>query len=381
MKNILIISYEFPPIIGGAGVYAHDLAIGLMKNGHTVSLLTYQTPANTKFLADFSDTYNITCHTISGTPVIHFYLLYLRLANLVKQQHFDLFIFSDARAKKMGAMFSSSLKQIADRSVAVLHGGEQNSFFNHPSRLLKLSGIAGKMMRFLSQQQRIVVVSKSEYDLWEGSPLREKLQLITHGIDTDIFYRRQPAEITAIKAKLRLDPGKKIILSASRLVKQKGQESLIACLPDILLKSPDTLCIIAGDGNYLPALKEQVKQLGLERKVIFTGGISRNKLSEYFAICDVFVLPSQFQESFGLVYLEAAACGKTAVAGNRGGTSEAVADMETGYLIDPFSRTALTDKITMLLNDDKLRNKLSTAAYERALGSFSNTAMAARIVS
>jgi glycosyltransferase involved in cell wall biosynthesis len=381
MKNILIISYEFPPIIGGAGVYAHDLAIGLVKNGHQVSLLTYRTPANTKFLAEFSATYNIACHTIPGTPVIHFYQLYLRLVNLLKQQQFDLIIFSDARAKKMGALFSSSLQRIADRSVAVLHGGEQNSFFNQPSRLLKLSGIAGKMMRFLSQQQRIVVVSRSEYDLWENSPLREKLQLIRHGIDTEIFYKRLPAEISAIKAKLRIDPGKKIILSASRLVKQKGQELLIACMPDILLQSPDTLCIIAGDGNYLPALKEQVKVLGLEKKVLFTGGIPRTILSEYFAICDVFVLPSQFQESFGLVYLEAAACGKTAVAGNRGGTSEAVADKETGYLIDPFSRAALTDRIVTLLNDDKLRDKLSAAAYERALGSFSNTAMAARIVS
>ena len=151
-------------------------------------------------------------------------------------------------------------------------------------------------------------------------------------------------------------------------------------MPAILKEVPNTVCIIAGDGDHLPVLRQRASELGIQEQVRFTGGLSRAELSEYFAVCDVFVLPSQYYESFGLVYLEAAACGKTAIAGNRGGTSEAVVDNTTGYLVDPFCRNTLTSKVITLLQDEQLRNNLASSAYQRALAGFSNTAMAEKIV-
>ncbi|HEY9257415.1 glycosyltransferase, partial [Chitinophaga sp.] len=88
----------------------------------------------------------------------------------------------------------------------------------------------------------------------------------------------------------------------------------------------------------------------------------------------------QFYESFGLVYLEAAACGKAAIAGNRGGTNEAVVDDVTGYLVDPLSREAIVDKVVRLLQDKPLREQMQTNALKRATADFSNKRMAEKIV-
>lgn len=380
MKKVLIISYEFPPIIGGAGVYAHDLTIGLVKNGHQVSLLTYKTDRNADFLASFEQKYHVRCHAVPEKKYIHFYLFFLELKRIVKQEHFDVIIFSDARAKKMGAFFQPALKQLGDRSLAVLHGNEKASFFEKPSLLLRAFGMQRRMLNFLRQQKKIVVVSQAEYELWQQTNLKEKLQLIRHGIDTDIFHRRTPEQVAAIKKQYKINPARPILFSASRLVKEKGQELVIDSLPHIIKEVPDLLCIIAGSGNYLSTLQQKVKDLGLDHHVLFTGGVSRDILSDYFAICDLFILPSQFYESFGLVYLEAAACGKTAIAGNRGGTNEAVVDDVTGYLVNPLSVEEISDKVVTVLKDPVVRERLQRTAYERAITRFTNVAMADKII-
>lgn len=380
MKNVLIISYEFPPIIGGAGVYAHDLAIGLVKNGHQVSLLTYKTPRNEAFLASFEEKYGVRCHTIPERKYIHFYLFFRQLKKIVKKNSFETIIFSDARAKKMGALFHPALKHLSARSLSVLHGSEKASFFEKPSFLLRAFGMQQRMLNFLQHQRKIVVVSEAEYELWTQTALKEKLELIRHGIDTDIFHRRTPQEVAAIKSRLGIDLHRPVLFSASRLVKEKGQQLVIESLPEIVAAVPGLLCIIAGSGNYLPVLQQQVKELGLDEHVLFTGGVSREVLSDYFAICDLFILPSQFYESFGLVYLEAAACGKTAIAGNRGGTNEAVVNDVTGYLVDPVSKKEIVNKVVTVLTDPDLRNRLQTTAYTRAVAEFSNVTMAGKII-
>lgn len=237
-----------------------------------------------------------------------------------------------------------------------------------------------RMLDFLRHQKKIVVVSEAEYELWQQTSLKEKLQLIRHGIDTDIFHRRTPDQVAAIKQQYGIDPARPILFSASRLVKEKGQELIIDSLQHIIKDVPDLLCIIAGSGNYLPTLQQKVKDLGLEHHVLFTGGVSREILSGYFAICDLFILPSQFYESFGLVYLEAAACGKTAIAGNRGGTNEAVVDDVTGYLVNPVSVEEICLKVVAVLKDPALRERLQRTAYERAVTRFTNVAMADKII-
>ncbi|MCW3464664.1 glycosyltransferase family 4 protein [Chitinophaga nivalis] len=380
MKNVLILSYEFPPIIGGAGVYAHDLAIGLVKNGHRVSLLTYRSPENTDFLKRFAQQYQVTCYTIPNQKYLHFYLFFRQLKKLVKQQHYDTIIFSDARSKKMGTFFQASLKQLLSRSVSIFHGGEQNSFFDKPSFLLRTFGMKDKMLQFFMQQKKIVVVSRAEHEMWNKTSLKEKLHLITHGIDTDIFHRRNPAEIDAIKKRLGISSTRPILLSASRLIKQKGQEVVVEGLPEMVKALPDLLYIIVGGGPHQEVLEAMVNERGLQKNVLFAGGVDRTVLSEYLAICDLFVLPSQFYESFGLVYLEAAACGKTAIAGNRGGTNEAIVDQVTGFLVNPVSKDEIIDKVLQVLQDEQLRQNLQTSAFNRTVEEFSNVRMAEKLI-
>ena len=123
-----------------------------------------------------------------------------------------------------------------------------------------------------------------------------------------------------------------------------------------------------------------VNDNGLIDQVIFAGRVPDDvTLREYYSACDVFVMPSQTVlseevckgEGFGIVYLEANACGKPVIAGNKGGESDAVIDGLTGLLVDPMDVKAIARAIVRLLKDDKLSYKLGQQGLNRVKKEFS----------
>jgi rhamnosyl/mannosyltransferase len=114
-----------------------------------------------------------------------------------------------------------------------------------------------------------------------------------------------------------------------------------------------------GSGDYYDKLKETVKDKGLARKVILTGGVPFNDIPKYLAACDVFVLPSFSRlEAFGLVVLEAMASSKPVIVSNIPGVTEVVVEGEEGLHVEPMNAQDLADKINLLLSDSSLRKKM-----------------------
>ena len=178
-------------------------------------------------------------------------------------------------------------------------------------------------------------------------------------------------EALKVKAKSTNASGR-IIFALGRHVYYKGFDVLIDAMQQV-----DAQLILGGDGPLKAELQQQAERLGISHKVIFTGSIIEADLAAYFNACDVFCLPSVEQsEAFGLVQLEAMACGKPVVCTQlNNGVNVVNQAGVTGLAVPVRDATALAEALNMLLNDDALRSKLGQQAKAHAISGYSLTAM------
>ena len=202
-----------------------------------------------------------------------------------------------------------------------------------------------------------------------------KRHVIPYGRDfSDLTLTTTTAELCAsIKTKAKsVSTSGHIIFALGRHVYYKGFDVLLEALQNI-----DAQLILGGDGPLKAELQQQAERLGITHKVIFTGSIPEADLAAYFNACDVFCLPSVEQsEAFGLVQLEAMACGKPVVCTQlNNGVNVVNQAGVTGLAVPVRDATALAEALNMLLNDDALRSKLGQQAKAHAISGYSLTAM------
>jgi phosphatidylinositol alpha-1,6-mannosyltransferase len=127
---------------------------------------------------------------------------------------------------------------------------------------------------------------------------------------------------------------------------------------------------VVGDGDGRLRLEAIAGQFKLDHRVEFRGRIGTEELIEAYRRCAVFAMPSRVDthprkvwtgEGFGIVYLEAAACGRPVIAGTEGGAPEAIIPGETGFLVDPRSPEAIADSLAILLADPAEADKMGRA--------------------
>lgn len=383
-KRVLVITYEFPPIIGGAGVYAHDLSIGLAKCGLQVDVATYSNGRDTHVLAsELKARYGITLYSFSPLKFFHFIQFAALVKKLVKNTDYDVIILSDARAKSTFALFSKYLfNNETTKSVSIFHGNEVNSFFEHPSLLLRILRIRPKLQALFHKQKCLITVSVSEQKLWQDflPDLQEKILLVRHGVNEEVFYKRTLEEVGELKEELKIPSGKRIILSTSRLVQMKGQDNLLAAFSKIVAQRSDVYLLIVGNGTYKNKLQVLCRSLDIEEYVEFRDAVERRVLSKYYSVADVFILISRFTEAFGLVYIEAAACGVPAISGNLGGVTDAVVNHHTGLVVDSFNVSELQKNIEYLLDNERERANLGQNAEVRFRRDFTSEVMARNLI-
>jgi N-acetyl-alpha-D-glucosaminyl L-malate synthase BshA len=179
--------------------------------------------------------------------------------------------------------------------------------------------------------------------------------VVPNGIDLDRF-RELSSE--RCRAALNIRANEKIIISVGRLHPIKGHKYLIESLKTICKQHKDVQLILVGDGEEKYSLELLVEKLDLGAKVKFVGAIKNEDIPKYMAASDIFVLPS-LSESFGIVNLEAMASGLPIVASKVGGVPEIVIDGENGFLVEPESPKEIAEKVTILLEDDELRKRIS----------------------
>jgi phosphatidylinositol alpha-1,6-mannosyltransferase len=161
-----------------------------------------------------------------------------------------------------------------------------------------------------------------------------------------------------------------VLLTVARLVPRKGHDTVIRALEKIVLASPETVYVIAGEGSERARLEALVAELGLAGNVRFAGLVPDTELADFYNLCDLFVHMNRNVngdlEGFGIVFLEAAACGKPVIAGKSGGTYAAVADGGSGYLLEPEDHDALANTVLRLWSDPGEMRRLGEVGRARA---------------
>lgn len=173
-----------------------------------------------------------------------------------------------------------------------------------------------------------------------------KVCSIANGYDPAKYY---PVDKKAARQSLDLPVDSKIVLNISRLYKEKGQKYLISAINDIVKDRDDIICYIGGTGPLKNDLEQQITSLNLQEYVKLAGFIPDEQMNLWMNACDLFVLPS-LSESFGIVQLEALACGRPVVATRNGGSEEVIISDEYGLLVEPANSEDLAEKILVALD-------------------------------
>jgi rhamnosyl/mannosyltransferase len=221
--------------------------------------------------------------------------------------------------------------------------------------------------RFLRRADRIVVATPNHVRYTALlAPHRDKCVVIPFGVDA-----RKYALTEAVRSQssaIRGAHGTPLVLFIGRLVYYKGVETLVRAMADV-----SGHLVIIGTGPLEARLREMARTLGIASKVSFVGAVKDEELPGYLHACDMFVLPSVARsEAFGLVQLEAMACGKPVVNTSlESGAPWVSVDRETGLTVPPGDSRALASALNTLLEDRALREAYGAAARARVEKVFS----------
>ncbi len=211
----------------------------------------------------------------------------------------------------------------------------------------------------------------------------ERQRIIYAGVNPGEFAV-EPEKVAELRSRLGLGE-EAVLLTVSRLVSRKGQEQVLRALPQIKAACGPVRYLIAGSGPEEARLRSLVQVLGLEAEVLFLEDVGDLELPALYALAEVFVMPSRDLpgepiEGFGLVYLEASLCGTPVIGGRTGGTADAIADGETGLLVNPEQPEEIAAATIQLLQDPELRRRMVKAGIQRIEENFTWDLVAQRFL-
>ncbi|MEA3327907.1 MAG: glycosyltransferase [Chloroflexota bacterium] len=228
----------------------------------------------------------------------------------------------------------------------------------------------------IQSADRIITATKAEHSQLESlyGLNHQKVVVIPPGVDTHHFYPIPPDEA---KEAVGIAPNERMALFVGRIEPLKGVDTLIRAMAIVKQKCrsfvcPHYLAIIGGDPEEdeekmsaeMRRLQTLCRNLGLDEMVLFLGKRAQNTLPYYYSAAEVVVMPS-FYESFGMVALEAMACGTPVIVSRVGGLAFLVRDGETGYFVPAQDPEALAQKLRSIFVNEDLRKQLGmqAAAY------------------
>jgi phosphatidylinositol alpha-1,6-mannosyltransferase len=261
--------------------------------------------------------------------------------------------------------------------IGITHG--------HETGWVALPGSRQLMQRIASDLDVLTYIS--DYTRERLAPAlggRTRMAQLSPGVDVDRFV--PDADGSAVRRQYGLGTAP-VVVCVSRLVARKGQDVLVAGWPRVVARHPSARLLLVGGGPMEGALRRAVAAAGVGESVLFTGPVDQAELPAHYAAGDVFAMPCRTRragldvEGLGMVFLEAAACGRPVVAGTSGGAPEAVREGVTGHVVDPRSPVAVADTIAGLLADPGRARAMGAAGRDWVEERWSWTRIAATFAS
>jgi phosphatidylinositol alpha-1,6-mannosyltransferase len=260
----------------------------------------------------------------------------------------------------------------------VLHGAEVTV----PGRLPLSKQTLGHVLRRARH-----IVAAGGYPAAEGEHAAGRklpVTVVPPGVDTDRFRPLSETERLGARRHFGFADHAEVVVGISRLVPRKGFDTAIRAAALLKGSRPDLVLAIAGGGRDEGRLRQLAEQV--KAPVVFLGRVSNDDLPRLYGCADVYTMLCRNrwagleQEGFGIVFLEAAACGVPQVAGDSGGAAEAVEDGVSGLVVrTPDDPREVASALERLLDDPAERARMGVAGRERAVREFSYDVLAHRL--
>ncbi|GLI07213.1 glycosyl transferase [Paenibacillus tyrfis] len=357
--NRLKIGITCYPTLGGSGVVATELGKLLAEKGHEVHFITHSMPFR---LGKFDR--NIFYHEVEVNDYYVFkyppYDLSLasKLAQVVKLEGLDLLHVHYAIPHAVCALLAKQMVGPELKVVTTLHGTDITVLAQDES--------LSDLIRYaINQSDAVTAVSQ---DLIQETRqllgIEKPIDLAYNFVDKRVYY---PREVASLRKEFA-HPDEKILIHISNFRPVKRVTDVVDIFDRVRKEVPSRLLFV-GEGPELSKVLCKVKELGLLDRVTFCG--KQDDVAQLLSLADLMLLPSE-KESFGLVALEAMACGVPTIASNAGGIPELITHGETGYLADIGDVEQMAAYAIALLKDESLYKKTVDACLYRARYTFCN---------
>ncbi len=360
----LFVTNDFPPKLGGIQSYLWELWRRLPEGrGH---VLTTSHPDAAAFDAAQPFPIERAESVLLPTPPVR-----QRIINAAKTIDADLIVLDPAHVV---GLLGPSL----DRPYAVVvHGAE----LAIPARMPGYNvGI-----RLVLRHARLIIAAGA-YVAREAQAIAPDVDVvdIPPGVDAQVFVPSAPEQRVAMRRRLGVAEDAEVVLHLSRLVPRKGADTLIKAVAELSKRRPKLVALVAGAGRDERRLRALAA--GMRAPVRFLGRVPQDDMAATYGAADVFshVCRNRWagleQEGFGIIFLEAAACGVPQIAGNSGGAADAVLDGVTGTVIDPPTDShAVAEALDAYLSNPARAAEIGRAARQRALLDFAYDDLAVRL--
>jgi len=342
MRRTLIVTNDFPPRKGGIQSFVHSLALRLPPDRLTVYAPRWDGAKEFDERQPFEVIRHPTSLMLPVPSVTR------RAVAIARERQAQAVVFG--AAAPLGLITPTLRRAGVERAVAITHG--------HEAGWAALPG-ARTLLRRIGEQTDVVTYLGEYFRVRISGALTPqaaaRMTRLHPGVDAADF-RPDPRAGLAIRERYGL-AGRPVVVCVSRLVRRKGQDTLLRAWPMVIDKVRDAALLIVGDGPYSAHLHRMSERSRLTPSVHFTGQVPAGELAAHFAAGDVFAMPCRTRrggldvEGLGIVYLEASATGLPVVGGDSGGAPDAILDGESGYVVPGRDAGALAERLVALLSD------------------------------
>lgn len=357
--SVVVATLNFPPRTGGIENLTREITRGLVGHGVSVRVLAPEWPGAREH--DRAEPYEVS--RFRGGRVRH-----LGLAVAVERE------LRRGADKVLFMQWTGATIAAAARAV---HGRPQTVAVVCHGKDLLVAGMgyrssmawSAAMRAVLRQADHVFPVSRFTAGLVQDCGVDPgRIHLMNPGVDTERYHPRPGARPPDAVG----DRDGPLLLTVTRLVPRKGIDTVIESLPRLVQAHPNLRYLVGGDGADRARLESLARARGVAEHVVFLGRVPDAELPELYAAVDVMVMVSRQEddtgdvEGFGLVLLEAQACGTPVVAGDSGGMPDALAPGETGLLVPSRDPAALSEALGALLGDPERLRRMGEAGAARA---------------
>ena len=347
--KILQVTNLLSPVHGGAAEVPYQLSRELVRKGHQVTIYTSDYKYDSRLITPLPE---LEIHAFKTWLALANFHITPEMARTARKEieHFDIIHLHNYRSFQNIAIYWYARKH---NIPYVLQAHGSLTTFRQKGTLKRIFDAAwgNKILRNAS---KVIAVSKAEAEQYQSMGVSEdKIEIVPNGIDLAEFENLP--ESGEFRRKYNLGDDERIILYLGRIHKTKGLDLLAEAFAELSMKLSDARLVIVGpDDGYLRTLEQLIKRLDIEDKVLLTGPLFGREKLEAYVDADVFVNP-RADEIFGLVFLEALACGTPVVCSVGCGISDMI-DGQVGLAV-PYDKDALGKAILDMLSDNGMRQE------------------------